>query len=215
MDEVHETLHNELNYLAMVNSLLENHVGRQHQECETVAGLGVQVGFDMGKSFPSLTSKEGADIALVTKSALAFMKANKKTLTDLRKLVTDQPEGLDHFAQVKHDQVRYVHAFPRNGDLDINLHIASAEIIDEVPQLMAEMGMFAFMFAASCGLMAQNLSMQFATVWARKDRLDEAKTLLNQQVTPPAVISLSATAKLNAITPKDIIVTPWADWSPA
>jgi hypothetical protein len=57
--------------------------------------------------------------------------------------------------------------------------------------------------------------MQFATVWARKDRLDEAKTLLNQQVTPPAVISLSATAKLNAITPKDIIVTPWADWSPA
>jgi thymidylate synthase len=214
MEQVHESLHNELNYLAMINSLLENHVDRSHDDGNSIAGLGVQVGFDLGKSFPSLTCHP-VDVEEMAERAIMFMKANKRAIAALRTQLAGNPDGLSCPITVKHSHVIAVQAIQRGNVMDINVQAGNVDLLNYLPCLMAEMGMFAFMFAAGSGCLAQNLSMQFATICMPKEAMDDARVLLNTEISPPNVISLREGAKLTNIKPADIAITPWADWAAA
>ena len=212
MENVHETLHNELTYLSMVNNLLENNVGCVWGGSDCKACLGVQAGFDLGKSFPSLVSRD-VDISVAMAGANDILKANKKALTLLMSQCKAEPDGT-HAATIKHPQVNGLQILIRDNFLDVNVQLAGADVLNDVPSLLATMGILTLMFAAHNNCQPQHLSMQFASIWVAEDQVTGAKVMLNTEISPPAVMSLrtEAATTLKPISMRDITMTSWADY---
>ena len=214
MENVHETLHNELNYLSLVNNLLENHVERTMGGESVLCGFGVQTGFDLGKSFPALTCM-AVDMDEAKTNALKFLKTNAKPLALLSDRISEGPDLCDLCTSVMHDCVTMVHVIKRDDTLDINIQISSVEVLHQLPALMAEMGYVALIFAAQQDCRIANLSIQMATLWVHTEERDDAQWMLNTEISPPAVVSIREGANPLKIKVADLVATDWADWAAA
>ena len=212
MENVHETLHNELTYLSMLNNLLENNVECVFSGSDRKACLGVQAGFDLGKSFPSLVSRD-VDISVAMAGANDILRTNKKALTLLMSQRKAGPDGTNT-ASIKHPQVKSLQILVRDNFLDVNVQLAGADVLNEVPSLMATVGILALVFAAHANCQPQHLSMQFSSIWIADDQVTGAKVMLNTEISPPAVMSLrtEAATTLKPISMRDITMTSWADY---
>jgi len=213
MENVHETLHNELTYLSMVNNLLENNVESVFGGSDCKACLGVQAGFDLGKSFPSLVSRD-VDIAVAMAGANDILKTNKKALTLLMAQCKAGPDGSHATTLIKHPQVNGLQILIRDNFLDVNVQLAGADVLNDVPSLMSTLGILTLVFAAHNNCQPQHLSMQFSSIWVASDQVSGAKVMLNTEISPPAVMSLrtEAATTLKPISLRDITMTSWADY---
>jgi hypothetical protein len=214
MSEVHQCLHNELNYLGAIDGLLKNHIVQSPGGDDRLVSLGFQTSFDLLKSFPAVTCIPLQYDEVLSK-AVETIKANKAALEDLLSLASDCPDSQMLFASLKHQTVSSVHLIARSGYIDVNVQARSVEVLSELPIVIAELGVIGLILASRLNARLQFLSFQSSVVWARKAMVDNAKALLETQITPPVVISVKSVGKLTAIKPTDISVTSWDSWKAA
>jgi hypothetical protein len=208
MSEVHPSLHNELNYLGAVDGLLKNHVTHSPGGDDRMVSLGFQSSFDLQKSFPSVTCM-GLDHEEIAKKATDTVKQNRKALEELVALAKDCPSSQMLSCALKHQTVGNVHLMLRDSYLDINVQANATELLTELPIVLAEFGIIALILADQLERKAQFLVFQSAIVWTRSILAENAQDLLQKQIYPPALVSISGRKKLAALKSGDVFVRDW------
>lgn len=181
MSDIHVSLHNELNYLGIIDGLLKNHVTIG----DHLVGFGAQAGYDFAKSFPLMTSSN-LSITKTIEAGIELSRAYEQVLIDIASSANETSNSAHLSAIIGLPPVNAMHLLVRGDKFDVNFQCGTVEVLHEMPVLIGSLGVVCSVMARLLNRAPGYLSMQVAVVSMAESAKQEAIDRLNAQITPPA-----------------------------